>query len=131
MHFGRSIIAGDVKRDGNLRFIREFRYTKGYWEWTEDVLNRCGDRLRYLKIHDVVYASLYDHNSDIVKAFCETWYPLTNTLLTSVGELSISLWDLHELAGLPMTGCLYDEAVPSALVLIGVDEKRERFILAF
>ncbi|KAL0307105.1 UNVERIFIED_CONTAM: hypothetical protein Sradi_6127800 [Sesamum radiatum] len=128
MHFGRSIIGGDVKCDGNLRFIGEFSYTKGYWEWTEDVLNRCGDRLRHLKIHDVVYASLYDHNSDIVKAFCETWYPLTNTLLTSVGELSISLWDLHELAGLPMMGCLYDEVAPSALVLIGVDEKREIFI---
>ncbi|KAL0381959.1 UNVERIFIED_CONTAM: hypothetical protein Scaly_0483200 [Sesamum calycinum] len=88
------------------------------------------DRLRHLKIYDVVYASLftYDHNSDIVKAFCEAWCPLTNTLLTSSGELSISLWDLHELVGLPMTGCLYDEVVPSALELTGVVEKRERFI---
>ncbi|KAL0299015.1 UNVERIFIED_CONTAM: hypothetical protein Sradi_6561300 [Sesamum radiatum] len=41
---------------------------------------------------------------------------------------AISLWDLHELVGLPMTGCLYDEVVPSALELTGVDEKRERFI---
>ncbi|KAK4396421.1 hypothetical protein Sango_1478700 [Sesamum angolense] len=102
----------------------------GYWEWTEDVLSRCGDRLRHLKIYDAVYASLftYDHNSDIVKAFCEAWCPLTNTLHTSAGEMSISLWDLHELVGLPMTGCLYDEVVPSALELTGVDEKRERFI---
>ncbi|KAK4383765.1 hypothetical protein Sango_2744900 [Sesamum angolense] len=43
-------------------------------------------------------------------------------------ELSISLWDLHELPGLPMMGYLYDEVIPSALELIGVDEKRERFI---
>ncbi|KAL0300052.1 UNVERIFIED_CONTAM: hypothetical protein Sangu_3142700 [Sesamum angustifolium] len=42
--------------------------------------------------------------------------------------MSISLWDLHELVGLPMTGCLYDEVVPSALELTGVDENRERFI---
>ncbi|KAK4409600.1 hypothetical protein Sango_0033000 [Sesamum angolense] len=120
----------DAKWDGDLRFTGEFRYTKGYWEWTEDVLSRCGDRLRHLKIYDAVYASLftYDHNSDIVKAFCEAWCPLTNTLLTSAGEMSISLWDLHELVGLPMTGCLYDEVVPSALELTGVDEKRERFI---
>ncbi|KAK4389546.1 hypothetical protein Sango_2291600 [Sesamum angolense] len=127
---GRSIIEGDAKWDGDLRFIGEFRYTKGYWEWTEDVLSRCGDRLRHLKIYDAVYASLftYDHNSDIVKAFCEAWCPLTNTLHTSAGEMSISLWDLHELVGLPMTGCLYDEVVSSALELTGVDEKRERFI---
>ncbi|KAL0375610.1 UNVERIFIED_CONTAM: hypothetical protein Scaly_0678600 [Sesamum calycinum] len=106
-----------MQRDGDLRFTGEFRYTKGYWEWTEDVLSRCGDRLRHLKIYDAVYASLftYDHNSDIVKAFCEAWCPLTNTLLTSSGEMSISLWDLHELVGLPMTGCLYDKVVPSAL----------------
>ncbi|KAK4391473.1 hypothetical protein Sango_1925100 [Sesamum angolense] len=127
---GRSIIEGDAKWDGDLHFIREFRYTKGYWEWTEDVLSRCGDRLRHLKIYDAVYASLftYDHNSDIAKAFCEAWCPLTNALLTSAGEMSISLWDLHELVGLPMTGCLYDEVVPSALELTGVDGKRERFI---
>ncbi|KAL0292804.1 UNVERIFIED_CONTAM: hypothetical protein Scaly_3152500 [Sesamum calycinum] len=99
---------------------------EGYWEWTEDVLSRCGDSLRHLKIYDAVYASLftYDHNSDIDKAFCEVWCPLTNTLLTSAGKMSISLWDLRELAGLPMTGCLYDEVVPSALELTGIDEKR-------
>ncbi|KAL0349852.1 UNVERIFIED_CONTAM: hypothetical protein Sradi_4134400 [Sesamum radiatum] len=127
---GRSIIEGDAKWNEDLRFTGEFRYTKGYWEWTEDVLSRCGDRLRHLKIYDVVYASLvtYDHNSNIVKAFYEAWRLLTNTLLTSVEEMSISLWDLRELAGLPMTGCLYDEVVPSALELIGIDEKRERFI---
>ncbi|KAL0456032.1 UNVERIFIED_CONTAM: hypothetical protein Slati_0942400 [Sesamum latifolium] len=71
---------------------------------------------------------LLDHNSNIIKAFYEAWCPLTNTLLTSVGELSISLWDLHDLAGLPITGCLCDEVVPSALELTGADEKGGRFI---
>ncbi|KAL0328115.1 UNVERIFIED_CONTAM: hypothetical protein Scaly_2244100 [Sesamum calycinum] len=71
----------------------------------------------------------YDHNFDIVKAFCEAWCPLINTLLTSAREMSISLRDLHELARLPMTGCLYDEVVLSVLELTGIDEKRERFIL--
>ncbi|KAL0327778.1 UNVERIFIED_CONTAM: hypothetical protein Sangu_1855800 [Sesamum angustifolium] len=42
--------------------------------------------------------------------------------------MSISLWDLHELVGLPMTGCLNDEVVPSAVELTRVDEKKERFI---
>ncbi|KAL0387480.1 UNVERIFIED_CONTAM: hypothetical protein Sradi_2629800 [Sesamum radiatum] len=119
---GRSIIEGDAKWDGDLRFTGEFSYTKRYWEWTEDVLSRYGDRLRHLKIYDVVYASLftYYHKSDIVKAFCEAWCPLTNTLLTYAREIYILLWDLHELAG--------DEVVPSALELTGIDEKREKFI---
>ncbi|KAL0307196.1 UNVERIFIED_CONTAM: hypothetical protein Sradi_6136900 [Sesamum radiatum] len=128
---GCSTIEGDAKWDGDLHFTGEFCYTKGYWEWTKDVLSRCGDRLCHLKIYDVVYASLftYDHNSDIVKAFCEAWCPFTNTLLTSVGEMSISLWDLRELAGLPMTGCLYDEVVPSALELISIDEREKDLFL--
>ncbi|KAL0305375.1 UNVERIFIED_CONTAM: hypothetical protein Scaly_2987100 [Sesamum calycinum] len=128
---GHSIIEGDAKWMIAIFILpREFRYTKGYWEWTKDMLSRCGDRLRHLKIYDVVYASLftYDHNFDIVKAFCEAWCPVTNTLLTSVGKMSISLWDLHELVGLSMKGCLYDEVVPSAIELTSVDEKRERFI---
>ncbi|KAL0368020.1 UNVERIFIED_CONTAM: hypothetical protein Scaly_1020900 [Sesamum calycinum] len=74
------------------------------------------------------FAHLCTLGRSIIEAFCEAWCPLTNTLLTSAGEMSISLWDLHELVGLPMTGCLYDEVVPSALELTGVDEKRERFI---
>ncbi|KAL0373503.1 UNVERIFIED_CONTAM: hypothetical protein Sradi_3266000 [Sesamum radiatum] len=126
---GCSIVEGDAKWYGDLRFIGEFHYTKGYWEWTEDVLSRYGKRLRLISASDAVYVSLftYDYNSNIIKAFCEAWCPLTNTLLTSVGELSISLWDLHDLAGLPVTGCLYDEVVPSTLELIGADEKGGRF----
>ncbi|KAL0405631.1 UNVERIFIED_CONTAM: hypothetical protein Slati_3877000 [Sesamum latifolium] len=122
---GRSIVEGDAKWDGDIHFIEEFHYTKGYWEWTKDVLSRCGKRLRLINAYDAVYASrfTYDHNSDIIKTFCEAWCPLTNTLLTSVRELSISLWDLHDLAGLPMTGCFYDEVLPSALELTGADKK--------
>ncbi|KAL0405765.1 UNVERIFIED_CONTAM: hypothetical protein Slati_3890400 [Sesamum latifolium] len=127
---GHSIVEGDAKWDGDLQFTGDFHYTKGYWEWTEDALSRCGRRLRLISAYDAVYASLftYDHNSDIIKEFCEAWFPLTNTLLTSAGELSISLWDLHDLAGLPITGWLYDEVVPSALELTSADEKGGRFI---
>ncbi|KAK4406604.1 hypothetical protein Sango_0666900 [Sesamum angolense] len=74
------------------------------------------------------FAHLCTLGHSLIEAFCEVWCPLTNTLLISAGEISISLWDLHELAGFPMTGCLYDEVVPSALELTCVDEKRERFI---
>ena len=50
----------------------------------------------------------------MIKAFCERWCPTTNTLHTSIGEVSISLWDLYHIVGLPITGSFYDEMVPSA-----------------
>nr|GMD87015.1 ABC transporter G family member 11 [Ipomoea batatas] len=54
-------------------------------------------------------------------AFCEAWCPKTNSLLTSAGELSISLWDIHVLCGLPISGDIYDGHVPNALELTGSD----------
>ncbi|KAL0313484.1 UNVERIFIED_CONTAM: hypothetical protein Sradi_5747700 [Sesamum radiatum] len=69
-----SMVEGDAKWDGDPQFTGEFHYTEGYWEWTEDVLSQCGKRLRLINAYDAVYASLftYDHNFDIIKAFCET-----------------------------------------------------------
>ncbi|KAL0286983.1 UNVERIFIED_CONTAM: hypothetical protein Sradi_7134800 [Sesamum radiatum] len=127
---GRSIVEGDAKWDGDPQFTGEFHYTKEYWEWTEDVLSRCGKRLRLINAYDAVYALLftYDHNFDIIKEFCEAGCLLTNTLLISAGELPISLCDLHDLAGLSVTGCLYDEVIPSAIELTGADEKGGRCI---
>ncbi|KAL0445886.1 UNVERIFIED_CONTAM: hypothetical protein Slati_1716500 [Sesamum latifolium] len=127
---GRSIVEGGANWDGDLRYTGEFHYIKGCWEWTKDVLSCCGDKLRFIKVYDAVYALLFtsDYNSDIIKAFCEAWCPLTNTLLTSAEELSILLWDLHDLTRLPLMSCLYDEAAPSALELTSIDEKGDRFI---
>ncbi|CAN4104843.1 unnamed protein product [Withania somnifera] len=56
------------------------------------------------------------------------WAEDKNTLLTSVGELSTSLWDLHVIGGLHIRGLPYEEVVPEAKELTSVDEKKERFI---
>ncbi|KAL0458407.1 UNVERIFIED_CONTAM: hypothetical protein Slati_0467900 [Sesamum latifolium] len=97
---GRSIVEGDAKWDGDLQFIGDFHYTKGYWEWTEDVLSR------------------------VLRSVVPT-YKYFAYICRRVVHLTV---DLHDLAGLPITGCLYDEVVPSALELTGADEKGGRFI---
>ncbi|KAH0652874.1 hypothetical protein KY289_030552 [Solanum tuberosum] len=61
-----------------------------------------------------------------MQAFCEASHPVTNTLLTSIGELSISLWDLHVIGGLPISGCLYEGAVPNVEELTGTFENGKR-----
>lgn len=128
---GRSIVSGNAKwKTNTVKFVGDYYYIPGYWEWTEDVLSRFGDALEHSSIFDAVYASLYSYDRDIniLRAFCESWCSSTNTLHTMSGELSISLWDLFRLGGLPISGQLYDETVPDIQTLRAKNNKGERRI---
>ncbi|KAH0719105.1 hypothetical protein KY285_015136 [Solanum tuberosum] len=91
-------------------------YTPSYLEWVEDVMPRHKEILELIKVYDVVYTSLftYDYDDNILHVFCELWHPSTNTLSSFIREMSISLWDLQAIGGLPVQGYFYDEVVPSA-----------------
>uniref|UniRef100_M1DU21 Aminotransferase-like plant mobile domain-containing protein n=1 Tax=Solanum tuberosum TaxID=4113 RepID=M1DU21_SOLTU len=108
----------------------EYRHIPGYWEWTENILGSSQEVFGTAQIYDVIYASLftYDRNSDILQAFCDALCPKTNTLLTYVGKLSIYLWDLHTLGGLPIWDSLNEEVVSEAKELVGSVEKRTKYI---
>nr|GLL37780.1 uncharacterized protein LOC105964676 [Ipomoea trifida] len=110
---GRRILEGKASWNQHPSFKGEFSFTKG----------RHRNLLEAVTIYDGIYASLftYDHSTHIIQAFCEAWCPKTNSLLTSAGELSISLWDIHVLCGLPISGDIYNEHVPNALQLTGSD----------
>ena len=129
MTLGRRIISGGTRWGTLFKINGEWSYIPLYWEWLEDVLVRSRQTLNKAHIYDAVSASLYtyDRNADVMRAFCEGWCPQTNTLHTSLGEMSISLWDLYRLGGLPIFGRLYDEAIPCYEELTGSDET-ERFI---
>ncbi|KAH0764534.1 hypothetical protein KY285_000405 [Solanum tuberosum] len=102
-------------------------YTAGYWEWVEDVLPHHKEILELIKVYDAVYTSLftYDYDDNVLHAFCELWRPSTNTLSTFIGEMSISLWDLQSIGGLPVQGHFYDEVVPSAKELTQTDTQKK------
>lgn len=108
----------------------EFSYTEGYWEWLEDLLVRNRDALIKASIYDAVFASLftYDCNPNVIRAFCESWCPTTNTLHTLSGENSISLWDLQVMGALPISGTFYDEVVPNAKELSSMDNRSKPYL---
>ncbi|KAL2904073.1 Photoreceptor cilium actin regulator [Bienertia sinuspersici] len=111
---GRSIVSGATRWKSNtMKFIGDSFFIPSYWEWTEDVLTRYGDILELRSIRDAVYASLYsyDRDTNILRAFCESWCPLTNTLHTMASEFSISLWELYKLGDLQISSRIYDEVV--------------------
>ncbi|KAH0765305.1 hypothetical protein KY290_001264 [Solanum tuberosum] len=108
----------------------EVRYMSGYWEWVEDVLAPCKETLDNIKTYDAIFASMftYDRNENVLQAFCENWRPSNNIVSTFVGELSISLWDLRTIGGLPVHGSFYDEVIPSAKELTHVDDQGKSFL---
>lgn len=104
---GRSILFGSMKWGSQVvRIMGDSSFIHVCWEWTEDVLFHFREALDYCGIYNAVYAShySYDRDSSILRAFCESWCPSTNTLNTIAGQLSISLLDLHRLGGLPIAG---------------------------
>ena len=94
---GRRIISGGTRWGTLFKINGEWSYIPLYWEWLEDVLFRSKKTLNKAHIYDAVLESLYtyDRNVDVMRAFCKGWCPQTNTLHTSLGEMSISLWDLY------------------------------------
>ena len=66
-----------------------------------------------------------------MQAFFEYWCPAINTLHTSVGEISITLWDLCRIGGLPLFGFFYDEVVPSAKEMSSLPSSCEYLFAAF
>ncbi|KAL0423412.1 UNVERIFIED_CONTAM: hypothetical protein Sradi_0876000 [Sesamum radiatum] len=90
-------------------------------EWTKDVLGYHANILHATKIHTAVHASLftYVYNKHVVQAFLKLWCPSTNTLHAAIGEISISLWDIRGLYGLPIRAEFYDEVVPFSKDLLG------------
>ncbi|XP_050150142.1 uncharacterized protein LOC126625111 isoform X1 [Malus sylvestris] len=86
----------------------------GVLEWTETTLRTYENVLRQADIYGAVAVSRYPYkySSNVWKAFCELWGPLTNTFHQGNGEMSISLYDLKVIGGLPILGAPYEEFIP-------------------
>ncbi|KAJ8422773.1 LOW QUALITY PROTEIN: hypothetical protein Cgig2_014321 [Carnegiea gigantea] len=80
----------------------------GVIEWTKQALVCFEEPLKGASIYGAVGVSQFPYHFD-ANAFCELWGPLTNTLHYGAGEVSISLYDLGRIGGLPILGAIYEE----------------------
>ncbi|XP_050215878.1 uncharacterized protein LOC126666979 [Mercurialis annua] len=117
------IQSGELSWGSSSSFFVGATYTECYWEWAEDVLASNEHNLTSSHLYAPIFASLftYDFKENVMRGFCEHWDSSTNTLCTAKGEESISLWDLKMLGGLSIDGSFYDEVIPSANELNGID----------
>jgi len=108
-------IYSDHKSLARLPQYGEFSHKLVYWEWLEDIIVRYRDKLTIFHLFDALYASLflYDQCLKLIRVVCGYWCPEMNTLHTSKGEVSLSIFDIHSFLGLPLLGRLYDEVIPT------------------
>ena len=98
---GRRISAGEVQwvlpsfKTPPLQYKGEFSYLPKYWEWLEDILSHNTKVLSDANLYEPLLASLftYDRNTHVLQAFLKCWYAAMNILHTSIGEVSINLWE--------------------------------------
>jgi hypothetical protein len=91
----------------------------GYTEWGACIMKKYHTHLKGSEegvdyIYGAIYCSLGDYSVSppLLRSLLEKWNPNTNTFLFSSGERTITLLDMHQMAGLPLDGEPYEEFVP-------------------
>lgn len=91
----------------------------GYTEWGARVMKKYCTHLKGSEegvdyVYGAIYCSLGDYSVSppLLRSLLEKWDPNTNTFLFSCGERTITLLDMHQIAGLPLDGDPYEEFVP-------------------
>jgi hypothetical protein len=72
--------------------------------WERDILCSSG-------VYSCISLSMFWYHIDTpwLSAFCERWSYSTNTLFIDDRELTLTLWEIRQLTGLPLFGHYYDE----------------------
>ncbi|MGV7343496.1 hypothetical protein PJI17_32885, partial [Mycobacterium kansasii] len=74
-----------------------------YSEWAAAILSKYGRTLFRVGIFHAIEATSFPFckETSILKAFLNYWCPSTNSFHLPEGEMSITLWDIFKITGLP------------------------------
>ena len=83
----------------------------GQVELTRFILHWEREALETAGIYKAVFLSLFMYSVDLsfFRGFAERWNYASNTLVLEDREITISLWDLRMISGLPIFGSPYEE----------------------
>ncbi|KAJ1698966.1 hypothetical protein LUZ63_007478 [Rhynchospora breviuscula] len=105
-----------------LRLSGHLEVSLGQVEWTRYVLSHMSDLLRHVHLYEGIFLSLFDYPHDpiLFRAFATNWNYITNTLFLADREMTITIWEIFQLTGLPIFGRPYEEWVPPDADLFGI-----------
>ncbi|KAI0516062.1 hypothetical protein KFK09_008734 [Dendrobium nobile] len=87
----------------------------GYVRWARYTLQRHQEVLKQAGVYEAIYISLFDYSrlsSSWLQSIIEYWDSATNTCWVGPNEMTITLWDLCTISGLPILGIPYEECIP-------------------
>jgi Plant mobile domain len=107
------MIDGEASRWAAISLVVPLRRHDYQLEWTRYILMRESGVLRSAGIYDFIFLSMFSYHIDTawLWAFCERWNYSINTLFINDHEMTLTLWEIHQLLGLPIFGYYYDEYV--------------------
>ncbi|KAI0497648.1 hypothetical protein KFK09_020881 [Dendrobium nobile] len=87
----------------------------GYVRWARYTLQMHQEVLKQAGVYEAIYISLFDYSrlsSSWLQSIIEHWDSATNTCWVGPNELTVTLWDLCTISGLPILGIPYEECIP-------------------
>lgn len=91
------------------------RLPRGFVAWARYVLQVHKHTLQAAGVYEAVYISMFDYARiphSWARGVIEFWDSDSNTCWVGPEEISITLWDLQTLSGLPVFGHPYEECIP-------------------
>jgi Plant mobile domain len=118
---GREMIDGHASSWADISLAPSLIHHDFQLEWTRYILMRESGTLDRAGIYSSVFLSLFNYHLDTpwLWAFCERWNYSTNTFFIEDRELTLTLWEIRQLTGLPIFGYFYDE------YMISMDDLRD------
>ncbi|KAL6006297.1 hypothetical protein ACLOJK_040343 [Asimina triloba] len=91
----------------------------GFARWGKHLVSRHSQVLEKAGIKDAILAigDGFWKSTNVINAFISFWSPTTNSFIFPFGEMSVTLWDLKGVCGLPVHGAPLDECTPPNTVL--------------
>ncbi|KAI0489452.1 hypothetical protein KFK09_029295 [Dendrobium nobile] len=87
----------------------------GYVKWARYTLQMHQKILQQAEVYEAIYVSLFDYSrlsSSWLQSIIEHWDSVTNTCWIGPNEMTVTLWDLCIISGLPILGVPYEECIP-------------------
>ncbi|KAJ6805787.1 serine/threonine-protein phosphatase 7 long form-like protein [Iris pallida] len=110
----------DYPLEARLRKHGQWRHVKNDVEGRKwELISEQKDLVESFGFNYIDQIEFMQHDRDLLFSLAERWWPQRNTFQLPVGEMTVTLWDVAKILGLPITGhpiYFTDRSDPNVLI---------------